>query len=163
MKHDIIKRFVRIRGSELLQNPKNWREHTPIQGEALEGIIDEVGIAVPLVAYETPDGVMLIDGHLRVERYPDRMWPVVIVDVGQVGADKLLATIDPLAELATGNPDKIQDLLMDMETDNGGLQVLLDGLMAQVVDFDPIEIQEELAQKEEQLATCPKCEHEFNI
>ncbi len=88
---------------------------------------------------------------------------MVIVDVGQVGADKLLATIDPLAELATGNPDKIQDLLMDMETDNGGLQVLLDGLMAQVVDFDPIEIQEELAQKEEQLATCPKCEHEFNI
>ena len=40
---------------------------------------------------------MLIDGHLRAETAPDMMVPVLVLDVTEEEADKLLLTLDPLA------------------------------------------------------------------
>ena len=67
---DRIKELRRVRASELLPNPKNWRTHPVAQQDALRGVLAEVGYADALIARETPEGLMLVDGHLRAETTP---------------------------------------------------------------------------------------------
>jgi len=63
---DRITDFRRVKASELLDNPKNWRIHPKNQSRALRGILREIGYAQALVARELDDGqLVLIDGHLR--------------------------------------------------------------------------------------------------
>lgn len=51
-----------------------------------------------LLAREGPDGgLLLIDGHLRAEVTPDTEVPVLVLDVDEAEAGRLLATLDPLA------------------------------------------------------------------
>ena len=89
-----------VPATDLLPNPKNWRRHPKAQQDALRGVLAEIGFADALLARETDRGLMLIDGHLRAETAPDQDVPVLILDVTAVEADKLLATLDPLAGLA---------------------------------------------------------------
>src|SRR5215469_11330647 len=98
---DRIKELRRVKAKDLLPNPKNWRRHPKAQAEALRGLLTEVGYADALLARELPEGkLMLIDGHLRAETTPDMMVPVLVLDVNEEEADKLLLTLDPLAGLA---------------------------------------------------------------
>ncbi len=47
---------------------------------------------------------MLMDGHLRAETTADQLVPVLVLDANEAEANKLLATLDPLAGMAeTGN------------------------------------------------------------
>ena len=126
---DRIKGLRRVKASELLPNPRNWRTHPKAQREALRGILAEIGYADALLVRETPEGLMLIDGHLRAETTPDMEVPVLVIDVTEAEADKLLASLDPLAGLAGMDEAKLADLLGDLETDSAALQELFDGLM----------------------------------
>jgi hypothetical protein len=84
-------RYVPAR--ELMPNEKNWRRHPPGQRAALEGVLGEIGYAQALLARQTADGqLVLIDGHLRAETTPDQEVPVLILDVDEAEAAKLLAT-----------------------------------------------------------------------
>jgi len=57
-----------------------------------------------LLARELPDGALeLIDGHLRAETTPDQEVPVLVLDVTEEEAAKLLAVIDPLGAMAEAN------------------------------------------------------------
>jgi hypothetical protein len=119
---------------ELKPNPKNWRTHPPAQQEALKGILAEVGYADALIAREMPDGsLMLLDGHLRAETTPGMSVPVLILDLNDEEADKLLVTLDPLAGLAGIDPEKLTGLLSEIKTDSAGLRELFDGLRPPVV------------------------------
>lgn len=111
---DRIKELRRVPGSELRANPLNYRRHPQAQRSALAGILQKVGIAAALIARDTPEGLLLIDGHLRAEDYGDVEWPVLVLDVTEEEAELLLATLDPLAALA--------------ETDDTALAALLAGL-----------------------------------
>ena len=55
-----------------------------------------------MLARETPDGLMLINGHARVEVSPDTEIPVLVLDVTEQEANLILATLDPLAAMAAG-------------------------------------------------------------
>ena len=59
MIRDRITDFRRVKASDLLPNPRNWRTHPKSQQDALRGILAEVGYADALLARETPDGLML--------------------------------------------------------------------------------------------------------
>jgi|SRR5262245_1950527 len=83
--------------------PRSWRTDWPGE-DALRGILIEVGYADALVAFETPAGLKLIDGHLRAETTPEMEVPVLVLDVTEDEAKKLLATLDPLAGLAEPDP-----------------------------------------------------------
>jgi len=112
---DRIKELRRVKASELLPNPKNWRTHPDNQKNALKAILAEVGYADAVLAYETPKGLMLVDGHLRAETTPDNMVPVLVLDINEAEADKLLATIDPLAGLAQQDSEKLAELFQNLK------------------------------------------------
>lgn len=122
---DRVKEFRRVPASELKANPKNWREHPPEQQRAMKGVLEEVGIAGALLARETPDGLELIDGHLRTEMDEGTEWPVLVLDVDENEADVLLASVDPIGALAKTNTDQLASLLGQIETENADLDSLL--------------------------------------
>jgi|GEM_PF-338370 hypothetical protein len=124
---DRIRELRRIPAKELLPNPRNWRRHPREQATALQGILAEVGYADALLARETPDGLMLIDGHLRAETTPDQLVPVLVLDVDDAEANKLLATLDPLAAMAETDKLALKDLAGLIQTDSAELRELLDG------------------------------------
>ena len=103
---DRIKELRRVKASRLRPHPQNWRTHPQTQQDALRGLLAEVGYADALLARELPDGTLeLIDGHLRAETTPDIEVPVLIVDLDDAEAAKLLALHDPLAGLAETDRD----------------------------------------------------------
>ena len=129
---DRIKELRRVRASELKPNPKNWRTHSRSQQEALKGVLAEIGYADALLARETPDGgLMLIDGHLRAETTPDAEVPVLVLDVDEAEALKILATLDPLAAMAGSDADRLNELLRSVETGNAAVGELLSQLAAE--------------------------------
>lgn len=134
MKMDRVKELRRVKASELIPNEKNWRTHPPEQKEILEGILNEVGIVGAVIAYETPQGLKLIDGHLRAEML-DQEIPVIVLDVNEKEADKVLATYDPVGDRAETDPVKLKALLTELDFDSQALQGLADELEAEVADL----------------------------
>jgi hypothetical protein len=123
---DRIRELRRVQASELLPNPKNWRTHPQAQQDALRGVLAEIGFADALLARETETGqLMLIDGHLRAETMSDALVPVLVLDVDEAEAAKLLATLDPLAALAEVDREKLDELLPEIETTNAALRQML--------------------------------------
>jgi len=128
---DRIRELRRVPAAQLLPNPKNWRMHPAAQHDALRGILAEVGYADALLARETPEGgLMLIDGHLRAETTPEAIVPVLILDVDEAEAEKILATLDPLAAMAEADAEKLDQLLQAVETGSPALQEMLARLAA---------------------------------
>jgi DNA modification methylase len=102
------------------------------QAEALRGLLAEVGYADALLARELPEGkLMLIDGHLRAETTPHMMVPVLVLDVTEEEADKLLLTLDPLAGLAQADAERIKALLTTVRTDSEAVGTLLETIAGQ--------------------------------
>jgi len=101
---------------ELVANSKNWRTHSDRQRETLKEFLEDVGFADALIARKTESGVLeLIDGHLRADLMGEQTVPVLILDVTEHEADKLLATLDPLTQMADFDRVKLDDLLRDDE------------------------------------------------
>jgi DNA modification methylase len=147
---DRITGLRRVRASELVPNKKNWRRHSIQQRAALKGLLVEIGYADALIAYELPDGrLQLIDGHLRAETTPDMEVPVLVLDVNEQEADKLLLTIDPLAAMAEGDQAAVEALLETVRTDSAAVASLLEriaGEAAWQTLNDPTELVEVPAQ-----------------
>lgn len=122
---DRIKELRRVRADEILPNPMNWRTHPKAQQDALKGVLAEIGFAGAVLARETPNGLMLIDGHLRTETVKGAEIPVLILDVTEEEANKLLATIDPLAAMAEADAHKLDELLRSVETSSDAIATML--------------------------------------
>ena len=120
---DRVRELRRVRAGDLTPNPKNWRTHPKAQADALRGILAEVGYADALLARELPDGsLILVDGHLRAETTPEQEVPVLVLDIDEAEADKLLLSLDPLAALAETNAVALDALLREVDTGSEGLQ-----------------------------------------
>ncbi len=105
-----VKELRFVKASELKPNLKNWRTHPAKQRKAMQEVLTQLGYADALIARETPDGLQLIDGHLRAETTPEQEVPVLIVDLDDGEADALLAVLDPLAGLANANDEVLRSL-----------------------------------------------------
>jgi ParB-like chromosome segregation protein Spo0J len=129
---DRIKAFRRVPAADLRPHARNWRRHPAAQREALRAVLEEVGFADALLARELSDGSLeLVDGHLRAETAADEEVPVLILDLTEEEADKLLALLDPLAALAETDRDALADLVERIETDSQALRDVLDGILAE--------------------------------
>jgi hypothetical protein len=119
-----------VRAGDLLPNPANWRKHPAAQRSALAGLLDEVGFVGTVLGRETPDGIMLIDGHLRAELAADTMVNVSILDddVTDEEADKILLTYDPVGALYAAERANLEALIARVETDAAGTAAMIEGL-----------------------------------
>jgi hypothetical protein len=132
-----VKSLRMVPASDLRPNPKNWRTHPKAQADALRGVLAEVGLADACLARELPDGsLMLIDGHLRAETLGDGEVPVLVLDVNEAEADKILATLDPLAAMADSDAAKLDELLRGVNTGSESLQMLITQTAAQAGLYD---------------------------
>ena len=133
---DRVKELRRVPASALRPNPRNWRTHPPEQQAALRGVLDEVGFAGALLARELADGSLeLVDGHLRTEAAPDALLPVLVLDVTEEEAAKLLATHDPLGAMAGIDREKLTELLEGIEFESPDLGALFDRLAAEAEEL----------------------------
>jgi len=163
---DRIVELVRVPASDLLPNPKNWRTHPPAQLDALRGILAEVGFAGAALGRKLADGsIMLIDGHARAEVSGDTPVPVLILDVTDDEADKLLATFDPLGDMAEANNGRLEDLLRGIQTSNEDLAGLLTSIAQDhgiiPPEFEPASIDDQGRLDQKAKTVCPNCSHEF--
>src|SRR5262245_8590507 len=126
---DRIKELRRVRAGDLKPHPKNWRSHRDSQKNALRGLLAEIGYADTLLTRELPDGsLQLVDGHLRAETTPDVMVPVLVTDLTEEEAEKVLLTLDPLAAMATANTDHLQALLSSLQFESPDVTAMLEEL-----------------------------------
>jgi hypothetical protein len=119
---------------DLQDHPLQWRRHPQTQIAALQGILEDIGIAGALLAYESAragGALVKIDGHLRASLPGDGAWPVLILDVDDREADLLLASVDPLAMLAEADAPKYRELLEGTNSDHAAVQAFLSGVAAQ--------------------------------
>jgi DNA modification methylase len=140
---DRIKELRRVKAKDLVPNRKNWRVHPKAPASALRGVLAEMGYVGALVARELADGrLQLIDGHLRAETTPSATVPVLILDVSEEEADKILLTLDPLSAMAESDSERLQALLNSVRTDSKAVEQLFAHIAEQdaLVLRPPVEI-----------------------
>lgn len=115
---------------QLMANPLNWRIHPSFQQKAVQEVIEDVGWVSDVLVNENTGNI--IDGHLRVMIAMKNNQPTVPVrytDLTEEEERKILATLDPLAELAVTDQVKLDELLQDIgEIGDGSLNDLLASL-----------------------------------
>ena len=110
----------------LLANPANWRVHPKEQQQALAGALSEVGWVAQVLVNRTTGHV--VDGHLRVELAISRgepSVPVVYVELSEAEERLVLASLDPLAAMASAEKDALAALLAEIETGDAALARML--------------------------------------
>ena len=115
--------------AELVPNPRNWRSHPPEQQEALAGALAEVGWVAEVLVNRTTGNV--VDGHLRIELALARDEPTVPVTYVELTEDEerlVLASLDPLAAMATAEREQLAALLAGLEPADAALRALLEDL-----------------------------------
>lgn len=133
---DRNREFRRVPLAELMANPANWRQHPSDQRRALRAVLEEIGFVGSLLAFEGPQGLTLIDGHLRQEEIQgldaDFLVPVAVTDLTQEEADKVLVTYDPLSALATTDGERLATLLDELSPSTDALNEYLEELRGSV-------------------------------
>jgi DNA modification methylase len=118
--------------SALVPNPRNWRAHPPDQQRAVGGALTEVGWVAEILVNQATGHV--VDGHLRVELALARAEPTVPVTYVELSEDEerlVLASLDPLAAMATAEEEQLAVLLAGLEPADDALRALLDDLARQ--------------------------------
>ena len=159
--------YRKVRAGDLLPDPRNWRKHPKAQRDALRTIWDRVGNADVLITRETPDGLMLVDGHLRAdESDPNAEISVIVTDLDDDEAGDVLATLDPLAAMAEIDAEALQKLVDGMaDRADEALASLIHDMheidLGVVPDFEPASIDEQSLLDRNRVMTCPECGHEW--
>jgi ParB-like chromosome segregation protein Spo0J len=112
--------------AELVPNPRNWRSHPQEQQRALAGALGEVGWVAEVLVNRTTGHV--VDGHLRIELALARHEPTVPVTYVELSEDEerlVLASLDPLAAMATAEQEQLAALLAGLDPADEALRALL--------------------------------------
>ena len=111
---------------QLLANPANWRIHPKAQREALRDVLDTIGFVAQVVVNQRTGH--LVDGHLRVEEalsHGQPIIPVVYVGLSEDEGRLVLASLDPLAAMATTDGAKLRELLAEVSVSSEALVAML--------------------------------------
>ena len=162
---DRVVELRRVPASELAPNPKNWRTHPIGQQDALRGLLAEIGVSAGAIAVERPEGLVLLDLHLRTEIVGDETIPVLIVDLDDNEADKFLTTFDAVGSLATADPEKLEQLLGEISTKSEAVRAMLETMSyahgITSPDFCPTDNATQAFLDQRQFIFCPHCGEEF--
>jgi len=114
---------------QLLANPGNWRTHGKAQRAALRELLGSVGFVAQVIVNQRTGH--LVDGHLRVEEalsHGQPSIPVLYVDLSEDEERLVLASLDPLAAMATTDEAKLRELLAEVSVDSEALSAMLAAL-----------------------------------
>ena len=158
-----IKELRYVKASELAPDPRNPRRHPAAQRAALQAMLVDVGIADAVIARETSGGLVLIDGHLRADLDPDQILPVLVTDLDEAEAGKVLATLDPLSAMADVDSGALARLIADSAPPIDLAAMFPDVDLGEVLTggFAGIDISEVPRLDERTGIKCPECGHEF--
>ncbi len=114
---------------QLLANPANWRLHPKAQQDALAGLLGQVGWVQQVLVNRRTGHV--VDGHLRValaigQEAPTV--PVLYVDLEPEEEALVLASLDPLAAMASTDDEQLRALLDSVTVDSDDLAAMLKAL-----------------------------------
>ena len=125
-----------VNPEELLAHPFNWRVHPKEQQKALQSSLDKIGLVKQVIVNKKTNHV--VDGHLRVNialRNGEEKIPVVYIDVSKEEEKIIHASLDPLVSLGVADEDMLQDLIKDVELDNGYLNKIIDDTIKRASKF----------------------------
>lgn len=141
---DRIVEVRKVRARELMDNDKNWRLHPEAQRGALRSMLTDVGKVNALLARKTPKGIELLDGHLRKDMDPEEEWTVLITDLNDEEAAKVLATHDSISGMALVDDTKLAALLGEIDIDDSAdLRKLMADLTDKLADEEGTEDDED--------------------
>lgn len=98
--------------AKLISNPFNFRMHSAVQGRALKGVIHRLGVIKSAIVNKRTGHI--VDGHLRVAlalKERQTTVPVEYVDLSVAEEREALASIDPLAQMATSDQAAVARLM----------------------------------------------------
>lgn len=124
--------YAQVDPRKLKANPLNWRVHPTPQRKAMVDAFEQIGELVPAIVNKRTGNI--IDGHMRVElalEHHEPTVPVIYVDMTLDEEKLALTTINPLAELAATDPEKLAELLGAVPRKGGALDDLLAALEEQ--------------------------------
>lgn len=150
-----------VRAGDLIPDPRNWRRHPEGQRRALTRVLERLGLVTALVARDSPEGLVLVDGHLRADLDPEQRYSVIVTDLSEEEAAVALVTLDPLAALAEPDDGALQEIILGLDDDI--LPVDAEELFPDLPIFDvaPLPPNEYPQMDKTKLTTCPNCGHEF--
>ena len=124
----IVEFLPAVPARDLLPDARNYRRHPKAQSDALRATLADIGYADALLARRTPGGLRLIDGHLRASLDPSQVVPVLVLDLDEQEAGKLLLTLDPLAAMAQSDGDALIKLLDSVRFEDPAINAMLEAL-----------------------------------
>ena len=126
---DRILELRRVPAADLQADPRNFRRHPAEQRRALEQMRERLGVVNAVIARETPDGLILIDGHLRTDMAGAELVPVIVTNLTEEEAAEAMATLDPIAAMAIADNETLHALLdVEIADADAELRTLLDDL-----------------------------------
>src|SRR5690606_17293257 len=111
-------RLEYVQAKTLTPNPANWRTHPQNQRGALRRVLDDpaAGWAGAILFNRTTGRPG--DGHCRLKGAGPHDWVAVLIGRWSETAERrILASLDPIANLARAAADKLEALLGELEAD----------------------------------------------
>jgi DNA modification methylase len=121
-----------VKVTEAKPHELNFRLHPAAQSQALAASLDNVGW-VQQVVVNTRTG-NLLDGHLRVELARQRgenELPCLYVELSAEEERLVLASLDPIAAMASADRAKLQELLTSIQSEDEQVRGLLESIARQ--------------------------------
>jgi hypothetical protein len=106
-----------VQASELKRNPLNWRTHPEDQRRDVSKLLEELGQIAPVLAVETPDGLLMIDGHLRSDIAGNRKIAVDLLDLSPEEVRVAIALFDSVGHMAGINAEIAAQVAADLRAE----------------------------------------------
>lgn len=127
----------------LKANPLNWRMHPETQTRAMRAAFERLGVIEGVIVNKRTGHI--VDGHMRCELAIENEEPlvdVIYIDISLEEEKLALSIINPMAELASTDPEKLAELLGGVKRQGGPLDELLASLEEQAVGAVMKEVRE---------------------
>jgi len=112
--------------SQIIFNANNWRVHPKFQKDSLESVLKRVGWVKDVIINSTTGN--LIDGHLRcliADANHEKTVPATIVELSEEEEKLMLASLDPISQMAVADKEKLQELMLTMRNDDEAIERMM--------------------------------------
>ena len=123
-------RLEYVEAGTLADNPLNWRKHSQEQLQTLRDLLTDEKVGWAGVCLYNERTKRLVDGHARKSvSDPKEKIPVLIGDWSEEDEAKILATLDPIAGMATTDAQAYAKLLETVNADSALIENLVNATL----------------------------------